>query len=196
MKDREYFFQLETLYNQVPPTTCLNCGKCCLTARVGCYAVEYQFIKQYIEKYLSSKQKELIEKRILRNRFMETVYFQKKEIIPRLPCVLLDGQHKKCLIYPARPFLCRMNGLKGDEGSCENVKISNGQYFDIKHKKKFLERLKNISRSYAPEYGKSLTNYDFLRNWIYQERFGADSRLPLKKDKQFYGVNFDEFIGI
>ena len=196
MQAREYFFQLETLYDQVPPTTCLNCGECCLTERVGCYAIEYQFIKKYMEINLSSAEKELFEKRILRNRFIETAYQQKKKILPRLPCVFLDSQHKKCLVYPARPFLCRMNGLKGDEGSCESVKISNGQYFDIKHKKKFLERLKDISRLYAPEYGTSSTNYDFLRNWLYTERFGADSRLPLKKEKQFYGVNFDEFIVI
>ena len=196
MEAREYFFQLETLYDQVPPMTCLNCQDCCLTARVGCYALEYRFIKEFMENNLNFEQKALLEKRILRNRFMETVYFQKKELTPRLPCVFMDSLKKECLVYPARPFLCRMNGLKGDEGSCENVKISNGPYFDIKHKKKFLERLKDISRSYALEYGTSITNYDFLRNWIYQERFGADSRLPLKKEKQFYGINFDEFIGI
>ena len=102
--------------------------------------------------------------------------------------------NKKCLIYPARTFLCRTGGLKGLLGSCGNAKITNGKDFDIKNVKELLKRLKDISKSYTSKYGLSNRSYDFLRNWLYVEKFGIGGRMSLGDDKQVFDVE-DVFNG-
>lgn len=192
MELKEYFVQLETIYDQVPPMKCLMCGDCC-AARVRCYVIEYQNIKKYIKESFSSEQKNTLEKRIVQNRFIESVYQEKKEIIPRIPCIFKDTQKKTCSIYPARPFICRTNGLKGDKGSCERVKFSDGRDFDLKYEEKFLNQLMDISKAYIKIYAQLTREYDFLQNWMYIENFGVGSRFPFEKDNRSYDINFNEF---
>jgi len=188
---KKYFVQLEILYDQIPPMTCQMCGDCC-SPRVRCYAIEYLNIKQYINESFSSDQKNSLEKRIVQNRFVETVYQQKKGIIPRIPCLFKDTKKKTCSIYPARPFLCRMNGMKGDKGSCERVEFLNGRDFDLKHQEKFLDKLLDISKAFIKTHKQLNRKYDYLQNWLYMENFGDGSRFPFEKDLRSCDVNFDE----
>jgi len=79
----------------------------------------------------------------------------------------MDKNNKKCLIYSARAFICRIGGLNSLKGSCGNTQITNGRDLDIKSVKELSKHIKNLSKSFLSENekgeDKSLRNYDFLR---------------------------------
>lgn len=104
--ERDFKQILERIYRSVPATQCLGCGECCqLTEaerREGwvtmfpLYAVEYRYIVQYIQEHFPKAEQD--------------VYFGFREEWP-LQCPFRDLQMRRCRIYPARPFTCRIYGV-------------------------------------------------------------------------------------
>jgi len=211
MESCEYLKKLEAVYNQIPPQTCLNCQECCV-CNVFCSAIEYLYIKIYIEEYFTVEQKKSLDKRVMMNYSIETLFGQKKGKVRRMPCFFMEKEKKKCSIYPARPFLCRTGGLKGFWGSCRNAKIADGRDFGPKEAKGFAKEIKDISKLYLSKYGLFDRNYDFMQNWFYVDKFGKNGRIPLGENQQeldvegildgrpllgdgkgFYDVEFEHF---
>jgi len=182
MKTQRYFAQLEAIYKQVPSMTCPNCQDCCICA-VVCSALEYQYIKVYIKVNFSLEQRHLFDKRIKANRSIEMLCRNKYGVVKCLPCIFMDRENKKRLIYPARTFICRTGGLNSLRGSCGNIKIIKGRDLDLNSVKKLSRYIKDLSKQFISENGASSRNYDFLRNWLYVEKLGEDCRMPLGDPK-------------
>ncbi len=214
MEAGEYFTELEAVYNQIPPQTCLNCQECCV-CKLACTAIEYLYIKKYIKENFTVEQNNSLEKRVKMNYFIETQFGQKKGKVRCMPCFFMEKKKRKCLIYPARAFLARIYGLKGFWGSCGHAKISDGRDFGLKEAKRLAREIKDISESYLLKYGLFDRNCDFMQNWFYMDKFGKNGRIPLGNDKQmldvedildrrpllgdgegYYDVNFDQFLDL
>lgn len=211
MESCEYIKKLEAVYNQIPPQTCLNCQECCV-CKIVCSAIEYLYIKIYIEEYFTVEQKKSLDKRIMMNYSIETLFGQKKGKVRCMPCFFREKEKKKCSIYPARTFLARIYGLKGFWGSCGHAKITDGRDFGPKEAKRLAKEIKDISKLYLSKYGLFDRNYDFMQNWFYVDKFGKNGRIPLGENQQeldvegildgrprlgdgkgFYDVEFEHF---
>ena len=100
--------ELEYIYSQIPQSTCeANCGKCC--GPVFPSLAELRNIKQWCT-----------------IRYIE--YKDFLDITADGSCPYLTNEHK-CLIYPVRPFLCRILGASVDLpcpiGKCHASKLLN-----------------------------------------------------------------------
>lgn len=75
---------------------CMNCGKCCgiIPASIS----EINAIRDYIAV-----------------NGIEPIKRSDKTI-----CPFRDEEHKKCLIYPVRPIICRLFGVAKGEMQCPN----------------------------------------------------------------------------
>jgi len=103
--------QLQELYDSIPPTECLetSCADWCCSRLSSAldekghfislpliYSIEFLNIQDFVTKNFTKKQKE---------EFYD--YNLKKPL-----CCFKDRQCPVCLIYPARPFTCRVFGRR------------------------------------------------------------------------------------
>jgi len=98
--------KLLEIYSQIPASTCpTGCGKCCGILFPS--MAEIRNIKDW-----------------LTARHME---YKEFHMLVGLDCPYLD-EKKECMIYPVRPFLCRVMGvsdLRCPTGQCKTDKILN-----------------------------------------------------------------------
>ena len=103
--------QLQDLYDSIPPTKCLetSCADWCCSRLPSAvnekghfislpliYSIEFLNIKEYVHKNLSSRQVQEF-----------TDYNNKKPL-----CCFKDPGSPGCLVYPVRPFTCRVYGRR------------------------------------------------------------------------------------
>lgn len=101
------FERLEQIYALFPATTCKMCGTCC-TDPPPAALVEYLNIYRYIRDHLQERQQELLKKTV--------AFFYLELVEPEQRCPFLDADNR-CIIYPVRPFSCRIYGLISEEKS-------------------------------------------------------------------------------
>jgi len=99
------FDRLEQIYALLPETSCKMCGTCC-TDPPPAALIEYLNIYRYIRDHLQARQQELLEKTV--------AFFYLEMVEPEQRCPFLDVNNL-CLIYPVRPFACRVFGLLSDD---------------------------------------------------------------------------------
>ncbi|MGQ9711560.1 MAG: YkgJ family cysteine cluster protein [Desulfotomaculales bacterium] len=99
------FDRLEQIYALLPETGCKMCGTCC-TDPPPAALIEYLNIYRYIRDQLQARQQQLLEKTV--------AFFYLELVEPEQRCPFLD-ESNLCLIYPVRPFACRVYGLLSDD---------------------------------------------------------------------------------
>lgn len=98
---------LKSVYGQIPKSTCiLGCGECCGILFPG--LAEIRNIKDWCEE--------------------RSVEYKDFNMTVGLDCPYLTAD-KECVIYPVRPFLCRILGVSIDlpcpMGNCTAIKMLN-----------------------------------------------------------------------
>lgn len=119
---------LNEVYERVPQSSCERCGTCCVVPPPA-FTVEYLNVFKYLADNLKDKIEEITEKAI-RFYFLELVK-------PGLKCPFLDDSNY-CMIYPARPFYCRVFG------------VTQKKDYDLNARK---ERMKELVKKYRERYG-------------------------------------------
>ena len=99
--------KLENIYSQIPKSTCeAGCGECCGILFPS--LAELRNIKDWCEQH--------------------SVEYKDFNMLVGLDCPYLS-KGKECIIYPVRPFLCRILGVSSDLpcplGKCNHAKILN-----------------------------------------------------------------------
>lgn len=137
---------LEGLYNKIPSGKCNGCAKCCHES-VHAFYLEFLNIYDYV---VDKGMLDLVLKRV------ENHYFN--ELIVHQPCPFLKAD-QSCMIYPVRPYVCRLFGHDSremHESNYENILKQNEEadqyFFDtygvhlsedvINHKIEFCENFK------------------------------------------------------
>lgn len=101
-------------------TNCINCGECC--GVVPALPEEINVIRRYISDNGISPVK----------RADKTI------------CPFRDDKHKKCLIYPVRPVVCRLFGVTKGIMQCPNG--NSAEIDDIKFMPKKKAKILNFER--------------------------------------------------
>jgi len=108
---------LDALHDDLPRTSCSNCGGCCNSISV--FSLEYhRIIRDLMARFSPTRIKSLL---ISALRFdLRTAVIGDEN---RLRCAFRDETTKVCLIHPVRSFACRLFGLRNVDGSreCEHV---------------------------------------------------------------------------
>ncbi|HNX75972.1 MAG TPA: YkgJ family cysteine cluster protein [Candidatus Rifleibacterium sp.] len=108
---------LDRLHEQLPRTSCGNCGRCCNS--VSIFSLEYhRIIREVMATWQPERLRRLI-KSALRFDLRQADAGGEK----RLRCIFRDDETRVCLIHPVRPFACRIYGLLQEDGTrtCDQV---------------------------------------------------------------------------
>jgi len=113
--------KLADIYAQIPQSTCEpNCGKCC--GPIMPSLAEVRNVKDWCERH-------------------HLEYMDFLNITENGDCPYLNSE-KKCLIYPVRPFLCRILGVSIElpcpVGKCHPSKMLNKPQSDALYKAIYL----------------------------------------------------------
>lgn len=113
--------KLENVYSQIPISSCIdNCGECC--GPIMPSLAEIRNIKDWCAEH-------------------HIEYKDPLDITEDGYCPYRSSE-KRCLIYPVRPFLCRMLGVSVDTlcplGKCEARKVLNHPQSDALYKAIYL----------------------------------------------------------
>ena len=109
---------LEAMYREFPATACENCGVCCNA--VSIYSLEYHYLLREVMSRQTPEQIRLTFQRIF--AWPERMVEGGEE--RRIRCPFRDDAIKVCLVHPARPFACRLFGMKKADGTrdCDRVR--------------------------------------------------------------------------
>ena len=112
--------KLEYIYRQIPSSTCpADCGKCCGILFPS--KAELRNIQDWCEDH--------------------SIEYIDLNMNPELDCPYLS-EAKKCMIYPVRPFLCRLVGVSEDLpcplGRCLPQKLLNHSQCNFLYKSIYL----------------------------------------------------------
>ncbi|MDO7787025.1 YkgJ family cysteine cluster protein [Desulforamulus aquiferis] len=103
LADRNNLFnQLQSIYNNLPETTCEGCATCCKWGSPPAFFIEYLNMYKYLRDNMKDKYKEILEK--------STEYFYLELVDASQACPFLNEENK-CSVYSVRPFTCRSFGL-------------------------------------------------------------------------------------
>ena len=110
----EKFAKLKKIYQRIPKTKCLKCGKCCYRYIINnVHSIEYLNILRYItEKFMPDEISKFYAFAKM-NLGIEQRYRKENIKKPKKwhPCIFIDEQNKTCKIYEYRPLVCRVWGL-------------------------------------------------------------------------------------
>jgi len=108
--------KLYEIYEDIPSTTCTNCGECCggVGFDVDLSTLEYFHLLEYINKRFS----EADLKRFKGLCGMNTA-LEKRDLKDQVRCVFRDIKNRKCNIYDLRPLVHRIENITSNIGRIE-----------------------------------------------------------------------------
>jgi Fe-S-cluster containining protein len=113
INSEEKLKQLSEVYAQLPETLgCTGCGLCCMVQHPHCYYIEFVNMYNFVVNEWTVEQRYDLHYRCIENYLKNTL---------RKQCVFLDGE-RKCSVYNARDFNCRMFGAIPKKEYAKRVK--------------------------------------------------------------------------
>lgn len=171
---------VDMLHDQLPRTSCDNCGKCCNS--ISLYSLEYhRVMREIMTKWQPERILRLI-KSLLRFDLRQAQVGDEK----RLRCVFRDDVTKVCLVHPVRPFACRIFGLLKENGlrECNNVKDLSlpeqtvKEEYLINLQTKILEN----SESFEPFARKGEIHFFPFEFWFFRYLFSPERALQIYRE--------------
>jgi len=127
-----YIKRLNDVYSLIPSITCKHCHEC--DGPIYWFKIEEINIRKYLE-----------EQKIAYITWSNEMFKQNNDSCPYL-------QNNKCIIYPVRPIVCRLQGLV-DSLPCkcnDNCYISNDLFIKIKEEfNKILKDMNSLHEFYS-----------------------------------------------
>ncbi|MBR4329564.1 MAG: YkgJ family cysteine cluster protein [Candidatus Riflebacteria bacterium] len=171
---------VDMLHDQLPRTSCGNCGKCCNS--ISMYSLEYhRVMREVMARWKPERVLRLI-KSLLRFDLRQAQVGSET----RLRCVFRDDETKVCLVHPVRPFACRIFGLLKENGQreCDNVKDLSlpeqtvKEEYLINLQAKILEN----SESFEPFEGKGEIHFFPFEFWFFRYLFSPERALQIYRE--------------
>ncbi len=130
--------KLKKVYQRIPKTKCLKCGKCCYQYIINSvHSIEYINILRHItEKFMLDEISKFYAFAKI-NLGIEQRYRKGNIKRPKKwhPCIFIDEQNKTCKIYEYRPLACRAWGLNYSNKKKSKIPCSKVTLLDKKDKK-------------------------------------------------------------
>lgn len=120
---------IQQVYEQIPAGACQRCARCCSSTVI--YSSEFEAIAAYMRNNFSD---ERIAACMARARLNVATQAQQRRMMqdkgieqmrPLEVCAFLDAEKKECLIYPVRPFACRVFGFE-NTNECRARHVNSG----------------------------------------------------------------------
>lgn len=172
---------LDHLHEQLPRTSCDDCGKCCNS--ISIFSLEYhRLIREIMATWSPDRLRRLVQSALRPDLRQAEVGKDEK----RLRCIFRDDQTRVCLVHPVRPFACRIFGLLKENGKreCDKVKdlhspetIITEDYL-ISLQEKVLEN----SESYQPFPGEEEIHFFPFEFWFFRHVFSPERALQIYRE--------------
>lgn len=171
---------LDRLHEQLPRTSCGNCGRCCNS--VSIFSLEYHRIIREILAHWQPERVRRLVKSALRFDLRQAEAGGEK----RLRCIFRDDATKVCLIHPVRPFACRIFGLLKEDGTRECDQVNDLVLPARTVTESFLadlqSRVLENSESYEPWPGKGQIHFFPFEFWFYRHVFSPERALQIYRE--------------
>ncbi|PKL43683.1 MAG: hypothetical protein CVV41_07885 [Candidatus Riflebacteria bacterium HGW-Riflebacteria-1] len=172
---------LDHLHEQLPRTSCDDCGKCCNS--VSIFSLEYhRVIREIMITWKPERLRRLVQA-IFRLELRQAEIGKDER---RRRCIFRDDETRVCLVHPVRPFACRIFGLLKTDGKreCDRVKdlrtpetIITENYL-ISLQEKVLEN----SESYQPFPGEEEIHFFPFEFWFFRHIFSPERALQIYRE--------------
>lgn len=171
---------VDMLHDQLPRTSCDNCGKCCNS--ISLYSLEYhRVMREIMAKWQPERILRLIKSLLCFDLRQAQVGDEK-----RLRCVFRDDVTKVCLVHPVRPFACRIFGLLKENGlrECNNVKDLSLPEQTVKEEYliNLQARILENSESFEPFEGKGEIHFFPFEFWFFRYLFSPERALQIYRE--------------
>ena len=171
---------VDMLHDQLPRTSCDNCGKCCNS--ISLYSLEYhRVMREIMAKWQPERILRLIKSLLFFDLRRAQVGNEK-----RLRCVFRDDVTKVCLVHPVRPFACRIFGLLKENGlrECNNVKDLSLPEQTVKEEYliNLQARILENSESFEPFEGKGEIHFFPFEFWFFRYLFSPERALQIYRE--------------
>jgi Fe-S-cluster containining protein len=182
--------ELQTLYREIPDTTCARSGNCCtLWARAA--RVEIEPILETLRTEWTDEQRNALMTS-LRVQFAARTTGSEPQF-SRTTCALYDTTNARCSVYDQRPLACRLFGF-GNE--CPDVRTRDGEHasraVSDTRRVAWVEALRRLNHSWTdPESGRTISRERFMpiEFWLLLEELGWDDQFD-PDSEQFLGRSF------
>ncbi len=171
---------LDRLHDQLPRTSCSNCGQCCNS--VSIFSLEYHRI---IREVLATWQPDRL-RRLIRSALNFELRQADAGNEKRLRCIFRDDETRVCLIHPVRPFACRIFGLLKEDGTreCSQVKdlslparvVSENYLMDLQ------SRVLENSESFEPWPGTGKIHFFPFEFWFFRQIFSPERAMQIYRE--------------
>ena len=112
---------LDGIYEDIPDTVECKKGCCfCCYSRVEITYTEAKTIETYIRMKFTGNQVKAMVKRARSNIRKLKKFKTESKFLLRMPCPLLNTKKGECMVYIARPLLCRST-FSNSAKACENA---------------------------------------------------------------------------
>ncbi|MDN5280345.1 MAG: putative zinc- or iron-chelating domain [Clostridiales bacterium] len=171
---------LDRLRDQLPPTKCGNCGKCCNS--ISIYSLEYHRIVRDLMTGSDPSR--------LRRFFIAAMRMDLRQAEvgaeKRLRCLFRDDQTKVCLIHQVRPFACRIFGLLKEDMTRECDQVEDLVYPPRVVSEKMLEELQakilENSEGYEVFPGTGVIHFFPFEFWVFRYLFSPERALQIYRE--------------
>ena len=165
--------RLENVYSEIPDVQCNLCGECCYTVPV--FFSEYIFMVDYIYTRIPNS---------LRQQLMylgQNYHARWDDATKNFRCSFFSEANGLCLIYPARPYICRLYGHQVHGTSEKGCSRTKQQPISQENVDKGFRLLSRMSRPFAQPFP--------VEFWIHLSSSGLAETLNLfKRDSRFMKV--------
>lgn len=171
---------LDQLHEQLPPTRCNNCGKCCNS--ISIFSLEYhRLIREVMATWPPERLRRLVQS-ALRFDLRQAEIGEEK----RLRCIFRDNETRVCLIHPVRPFACRIFGLLKENGKRECVKVQDLHLPETVITQDYLISLQakvlDNSESYRPFPEEEEIHFFPFEFWFFRNIFSPERALQIYRE--------------
>lgn len=171
---------LDRLHEQLPHTSCGNCGRCCNS--ISIFSLEYhRIIRELLTNWPPDRLRRLVKSALRFDLRQAEVAGEN-----RLRCIFRDDQTKVCLIHPVRPFACRIFGLLKEDGTRECGRVNDLQFPARVVTEAFLTdvqaRVLENSESFEPWPGKGKIHFFPFEFWVFRHIFSPERALQIYRE--------------
>lgn len=171
---------LDRLHDQLPRTSCDNCGRCCNA--VSIFSLEYhRIIRELLTNWPPDRLRLLAQSALHLDLRQAKVAGEK-----RLRCIFRDDETRICLIHPVRPFACRIFGLLKENGERECSAVNDLRQPPQVVTDAFLTdlqaRVLQNSESFEPYPGKGQIHFFPFEFWFFRHIFSPERALQIYRE--------------
>jgi len=171
---------LDQLHEQLPRTSCDDCGKCCNT--VSIFSLEYhRLIREVMAIWPPERLRRLIQSAFRFDLRQAEVGNEK-----RLRCIFRDDETRVCLVHAVRPFACRFFGLLKESGIRECDKVKDLHLPETIITQEYLTSLQTKilenSEAYQPFPGEEEIHFFPFEFWFFRYIFSPERALQIYRE--------------